>query len=183
MLKQIKNTGTLLYRWKTGIGMILFPPRCPACGRMIERNLFELWEDMFPQASRLARYPDFSGKRNGCNGIRKRNPWFCDDCQGRWKVIREPFCLKCGKKLRKAEDEYCRDCKNNRHLFYRNRALWEYSGEIKDTLHRFKYSGCADYAEAIGWEMAYYFGEWIKKERIRTVIPVPLHRARYRKRG
>lgn len=168
-----RETGKTLRQWKTRIGMVLFPPRCPACGQILERDLFALWEDMFAEGDKSAL----------CADIRKRNPWFCDSCQGKWKVIREPYCKKCGKKLQKAETEYCLDCQRIRHLFQKNRALWEYSGGVKEMLHRFKYSGCADYAEAIGWELSRHFGDWVRKEGIRIVIPVPLHKARYRKRG
>lgn len=170
-----RAAGKIFFQWKMRIGMVLFPQRCPACGQVLERDLFVLWEDMFPEQSR--------NRQKGPAGNRKRNPWFCDGCQGKWKVIREPFCKKCGKKLRKAEAEYCTDCRKIRHLFQKNRALWEYGGSVKEMLHRFKYSGCTDYAEAIGWELSCHFGEWIKKEGIQVVIPVPLHRTRRRKRG
>ena len=55
----------------------------------------------------------------------------CSNCADKVTFIREPLCKKCGKQLNEDEEEYCRDCDTNEHLFTQGRAVFQYKKEIK----------------------------------------------------
>lgn len=109
--------------------------------------------------------------------------YICRQCEPKLQIIREPYCLKCGKMLEREEDEYCRDCLLHPHLFERGRSLLVYDGPVKQSLYRFKYGGRKEYAKAYAYLAESRLGEYIKEIRPEALLPVPLHRKRYRMRG
>lgn len=58
-----------------------------------------------------------------------------------------------------------------------------YNGVMQESIARFKYGGRQEYGRFFGrllWEQQ---GEWIRRISPDLLVPVPLHRSRYRKRG
>lgn len=106
---------------------------------------------------------------------------FCSGCFRKMKVITPPWCMKCGKKL-ESEGEFCKDCRTRRHYFTRGRALYEYSS-VADSIYRFKYSGRQEYADSFGNEIADMLGDFIREADPQALIPIPLHKKRFRRRG
>lgn len=105
----------------------------------------------------------------------------CKTCAGKYRVVSQPYCLKCGKKI--ADDEpYCRDCQSGSHLFTRGRALYEYE-EIAPAIYRLKYQGRQEYASFLGQELEVQLGDFIRQCAPDAILPVPLHKNRQRKRG
>ena len=76
----------------------------------------------------------------------------CRKCKSRILYIKEPCCMKCGKQLRKGEQEYCEDCERNPHLYIQGTALYDY-GSMADSIFRFKYAGRMEYADYYGREL------------------------------
>ena len=105
----------------------------------------------------------------------------CPECRGKRKILTQPYCMKCGKKVAEAE-EFCGDCARDEHLFVRGRALYEY-GFTAPALYRFKYAGRQEYADFFGEELAAHLGEFIRTVKPDALIPIPLHKARQRHRG
>ena len=50
-------------------------------------------------------------------------------------------------------------------------------------IYRFKYGKRREYAEFLGWEMAKYFEDDIRKWKAEALIPVPIHKSRKQQRG
>ena len=105
----------------------------------------------------------------------------CPECQPRKKMLTSPYCMKCGKKLSE-DEEYCRDCRKDNHVYVRGRALYEYES-VAASLYRFKYSGRQEYGDFWGEEMAFYLGNFIREIKPDALIPIPLHASRKRQRG
>ncbi len=112
----------------------------------------------------------------------------CLGCIPKLRYVTPPRCLKCGKKIANAAEEYCPDCMNraqrglSEHAFVSGRSLYEYDS-VAPSIYRFKYGGRREYAAFFGEELARYLGEYIRDRGIEGLIPVPLHRSRQRKRG
>lgn len=106
--------------------------------------------------------------------------FLCKECKGTVSAIREPRCRKCGKQLRKEEEEYCYDCKTKRHLFDKGIALFSYH-QVANSIYRFKYGGRAEYAGFYADEIVRHFKEEILSMKAQALIPVPLHKKRQRK--
>lgn len=105
----------------------------------------------------------------------------CLRCMEQLKLLTPPWCMKCGKKLQE-EGEFCKDCSSQAHAFIKGRALYEYAG-VAGPLYRLKYGGRQEYAQYFGEEMGRYLGDFIRQVKPDGIIPIPLHRKRYRKRG
>ena len=106
----------------------------------------------------------------------------CRKCKSRILYIKEPCCMKCGKQLRKGEQEYCEDCERNPHLYIQGTALYDY-GSMADSIFRFKYAGRMEYADFYGRELYEKKAGWLSVIRPDALIPVPVHPSRKRKRG
>lgn len=106
----------------------------------------------------------------------------CERCRDKIVYIREPYCLKCGKQLRKEEKEYCSDCERIRHFFDSGISLYDY-GSMADSVFRFKYAGRMEYAAFYGKDLYEKKENWLKALRPDALIPVPIHSSRMRSRG
>ncbi len=119
-----------------------------------------------------------------CDRLLSRSEMYvCNVCAAQVQVAREPYCMKCGKPLAQEEAEYCRDCLCHPHVFDRGRTLFVYEGPLKKSIYRFKYAGRKEYAEAYAYFAERELGDFIRQVKPDALIPVPLHRNRYRKRG
>ena len=107
----------------------------------------------------------------------------CPTCKKGLPYVKEPFCMKCGKPLGLDQKEYCTDCLRAKHSFLGGRAVFVYTGPMKESMYRFKYGGRREYADFFAKEALRIQGRWLSKIRPDCVIPVPLHRKKLRKRG
>ncbi len=138
---------------KENIIQLLFPRRCPICDKAMFSSVFL--------------------ETQSC----------CLKCREIPKYIQEPVCKKCGKPIENHRAEYCYDCQKQSRVFTQGKALWLYEGKVKQSMYRFKYQNRQEYARYYGSEIVRVYGEWIEKNRIEAIIPIPLHKARKRKRG
>ncbi len=106
----------------------------------------------------------------------------CGKCSGRIIYIKEPYCMKCGKQLKKEEREYCSDCAHARHKYIQGTALYDY-GSMADSIFRFKYAGRVEYARFYGRELYQKKARWLSLINPDALVPVPAHPVRKRKRG
>ena len=114
--------------------------------------------------------------------VRRRDGKICWDCRERLKMVEEPFCLSCGRPLPEEKEQYCADCASKKHKYVRGRALYEYESAA-ESIYRFKYGGRREYAEFFGREMAEKLEGYIRKVSPDALVPVPLSRKRFGRRG
>lgn len=119
-----------------------------------------------------------------CDGIvPSGDGLICRGCVKRLPYIKEPYCMKCGKELRHEEEEYCEDCRKREHVYTAGRALFSYNEVMQRSVSAFKYKGRQEYAVFYGSEMAKHFKQQLKRWGAQVLIPVPVHKSRYRQRG
>lgn len=107
----------------------------------------------------------------------------CTDCAGKLKYITSPFCMICGKQLEDDTGEVCSDCERKHHSFVRGVGALAYTKDIKQSMYRFKYSNRREYAVFYSDILIKLKGHIIEPWKPDVIVPVPLHAARYRKRG
>ena len=107
----------------------------------------------------------------------------CEECKGKLKYVKEPFCKKCGKPVEDEEIEYCFDCSKKEKHFISGRAVFVYDGCMKNSIAGFKYKGKREYGEFYGNEIVNKLGDYINSLGVDAIIPVPIHKERYRIRG
>lgn len=107
----------------------------------------------------------------------------CQKCRKKLPYIQEPCCKKCGKEIQREEQEYCYDCQKTEHIFTEGRAAFTYDKVMQESVAAFKYKGRQEYADFYGQELARLYGEQIKRWQAEVLVPVPIHKSRYRERG
>lgn len=99
--------------------------------------------------------------------------------------VGEYTCCKCGKPV-EPEEEYCADCREKRHLFFKGAAAYTYRS-VSGALYRFKYEGRREYAQYFGIAMAEalerFTGEAGAQHTPDLLVPVPCPAGRLRERG
>ena len=116
-----------------------------------------------------------------CDRVILGDAGICDACKKTVRPLRGAVCMKCGKKVSE-EKVYCYDCTRREHVFERNFSVFEYP-VIRESLYRFKYSGRAEYAAYYAKEAFGLHGKRILQLQADALVPVPLHKARLRRRG
>ena len=71
-----------------------------------------------------------------------------------------PKCVLCGKLLPRNETDMCRNCRENQPEFYATKrkipfvahwaAIWYYSSNVRQSIHKFKFYGVRSYSAAFG---------------------------------
>ncbi|MCM1056229.1 MAG: ComF family protein [Firmicutes bacterium] len=134
---------------------------------------------IFPRTFLQAVYPR---RCPVCDGIvGRRGEKICLGCMGALKLLTPPWCMRCGKKTEEGQ-EYCRDCREQKHFFERGRALYEYDSAA-ESIYRFKYGGRREYAAFFGEQIVDYLGDFIRELDPDGLVPIPLHRRRKARRG
>jgi len=91
--------------------------------------------------------------------------------------------MKCGRPLNDDTKEYCRECRRRDHLFSQGCAPFLYRRGIPASMMRFKYGSRPEYGEFYGKAIWSFAGRQLRAWKPDVIVPVPLHRSRYRKRG
>ena len=97
--------------------------------------------------------------------------------------VLQPYCMRCGKPLRRVEQEYCYDCENTVHYYDRGRALWIHKAPVNHSIYQFKYHNQREFGKYYADEMFRRFEAVIREWKPDLIIPIPLHYRRRRKRG
>ncbi|NPV27627.1 MAG: ComF family protein [Firmicutes bacterium] len=113
----------------------------------------------------------------------------CADCARELAHQRAgPICRRCGKFLHGelgpfSQPLFCLDCQMSRPTYTLARAVGPYEGRLKEVVHRLKYQKKRWLARPLGQLIA----EAVQGEpafgAAEVVVPVPLHQAKYRRRG
>lgn len=107
----------------------------------------------------------------------------CAACDLRMRRIKEPVCKKCGKQIKDARKEYCRDCKERKHEFKAGAAVFVYNDSVRQSIYKYKYRARREYADYYAKEIEKALHEKIQAWHADALIPVPLYAVKKRKRG
>lgn len=131
----------------------LYPPKCLLCRRLL--------------------------------GILTEKP-ICDECRKKLKFITDgAVCEKCGKPLVSyGEKKRCYHCLNETHFyFHRILSCFEYDGDIKNSILRYKDNPIPVYADFYGECLYKIYENELSDKGIDFVIGVPADKTRLKKRG
>lgn len=139
---------------------VLFPARCPVCGEPIS---FE---------KRLSIY---EGRPSWSSYVHR-------ECFDKLPFITGDYCRKCGTKVA-CGMSLCSACETGGRAFDEGRAVFLYDGPAREALLKLKYSSKKEYGEFFAYASAAVLSDWIRGINADCIIPVPVHRERYRERG
>lgn len=105
----------------------------------------------------------------------------CEICYNNIKLNTGPFCKRCGK-FYSYEDCICESCKVGTYYFDRSYSACVYDGVIRECIHNFKYNGGLSLERLFKNLMIEFAEKHIDMRRYNWLIPVPLHRVKYKER-
>lgn len=118
-----------------------------------------------------------------CHGIlTSANRTICPDCEKLAVPIGQPRCFQCGRPVEE-EEEYCRDCRREPHVYDRGRGIFAYNDRWRASVVRFKYYGCREYGDFYGDAMRICAARELAAWKPDLLVPVPLHKSKRRARG
>lgn len=118
-----------------------------------------------------------------CGKVLSGKRKICRQCEKNVNIIREPKCQKCGKPLTDDERICCKDCGERQRFFDRAVAVFEHTGQLRESIYRFKYDNARVYAQYYAEVAAKIYGKIFKEWKIDAIVPVPIHKEREVKRG
>lgn len=98
-------------------------------------------------------------------------------------LVKQPKCMRCGKPVRREEQEYCRDCAHTHHYYDRGVSVWLHKEPVSTSIYQFKYHNQRAFGRYYAEEIAAQYEALIRTWNPDLLIPVPLHSKRRRKRG
>lgn len=107
----------------------------------------------------------------------------CPACRDKLQPILEARCMKCGKPIEVEEKEYCNDCIRRNYHYIRGYSLWVYDGAMKKSIGDFKYRNKKEYGIFYIQEIVCLYGKIIERMDPDAIIPVPIHKSKYKERG
>lgn len=107
----------------------------------------------------------------------------CSPCEEKLQYIVEPRCKKCSKPIEQNQNEYCSDCERKNYHFEHGYSLWVYDAVMKKSISDFKYCYKKEYARYYIEKLIQSYGDIINKLAPDVLIPVPIHKSKYRERG
>lgn len=107
----------------------------------------------------------------------------CVKCERIVQKAVRPYCMKCGKPIGDERKEFCTDCEKREHFYLQGKAAFVYDKYMQKSIAAFKYRGRREYGNYYAEQIVKKHKKWIETIGAQCLIPVPIHRERYRKRG
>ena len=116
------------------------------------------------------------------------NRFLCPSCLMDFQPARSPLCTRCGAVFEavEGEDHFCENCIRAPRHFHQARAAGIYEGALRQVIQDFKFHGKIHLARPLGLLMRHaFYGMYAPDSSTvpGTIVPVPLHAGRLRKRG
>jgi len=152
----------------------VFPPRCFVCRSFFHNTLSTHTREL--QGKCCVDHSHFA----------ELMPSFlCPTCINDFSSIEPPICSMCGKmfKTREGDDHECEDCITSPKHFTMARAAGIYDQSLMDLIRQFKYKGKTQLAKPLGKLLFTTLLHIWNNKNIDVIVPVPLHKKRFKKRG
>lgn len=104
-------------------------------------------------------------------------------CRNQLVFIGEPKCMRCGKPIEHAEQEYCYDCSNRAFHYSKGFPCLKYDKRMSQSISAFKYKGKREFADFYVSELLAQYEGQFNALKFDVLIPIPIHSSKYKERG
>jgi len=113
------------------------------------------------------------------------SPFICANCSGTYMAVESPICSTCGAvfESREGDDRDCGECLNAPKRFKIARSAGVYDKVLMAAIHCLKYKEKIQLARPLGVLLFMAFRRYWNKENVNLIVPVPLHKRKFRSRG
>ncbi len=154
------------------IRKVLFPDMCFVCKDFIDVDKPTSIEDLVEM------------ERDGAFKTVLKDV-LCETCLKTFTSVTPPYCSRCGAmfKSKTAENHLCPNCIDKKSKVRRIRSVGIYEEALLELVHKFKYNGKVGLADTFGKMLFLLYMDMVKDESYDMIVPIPLYRSRFRKRG
>jgi len=119
------------------------------------------------------------------NFVALMSPFICVNCSGTYMAVESPICSTCGVvfESREGEDHDCGECLNAPKRFRMARSAGVYDKVLMAAIHCLKYKEKIQLARPLGVILFMAFCRHWNNENVNLIVPVPLHKRKFRSRG
>lgn len=181
-----------------------FPTRCLVCGSFFRYNrqenrslktflqILSSWEKYFFGSDAFFQKTDLTmdDVEEGQGPDAKlfmalMSPLICANCSGTYMAVESPICSTCGIvfESREGEDHHCGECLDAPKKFRMARSAGVYDKVLMAAIHCLKYKEKIQLARPLGVLLFMAFCRYWNKGNINLIVPVPLHKKKFRSRG
>lgn len=118
-----------------------------------------------------------------CQTLLPYGKYICDPCAASLPYVTEPICLRCGKPISSAEQEYCYDCRHFPKSFRSGLALFVYNETTRPVMAAFKYKNRRMLSQFFAREIVRRHKDDLLQKKPQLCIPVPIHKNKLRQRN
>ena len=122
-----------------------------------------------------------------CGGIVAKNGGksflICQECVDKLSPVCQPVCKRCGKEVLGSRTEFCPDCLRHPKTFDGGAALFNYNDAARSSMAAVKYKNKREYLDFYSQAIVSRYGKWLSFLKPDSLVPVPVHPSRRRKRG
>jgi ComF family protein len=113
------------------------------------------------------------------------SPFLCANCSGSYMAVESPICSTCGIvfESREGEDHDCGECLNAPKKFRMARSAGVYDKVLMAAIHCLKYKEKIQLARPLSVLLFMAFCRYWNRENINLIVPIPLHKKKFRRRG
>jgi len=153
----------------------LFPMRCTVCAQFFHSH------ESTPCAP--GRASDSGDLGSLFSSLMAQH--LCPACARQFVAAESPLCTCCGLifKSREGEDHLCGECLALEKPYNMARAAGVHDQSLMAVIHAYKFSGKVELAVPLSKLLTAVYERHWQPDAIDLVLPVPLHPARFRKRG
>lgn len=112
-----------------------------------------------------------------------RGELICRECLKLLSFVRSPVCEKCGKQVMTFSQHLCGDCSREPKSFVRGCSLLNYDERSRDLMVKMKYHNSRQDLDLYAKLGAARIRQELCSGRFDYLVPVPIHKSRYRERG
>ena len=119
----------------------------------------------------------------GCGDAIAPDMLVCEVCNEKFRRVKPPYCLKCGRHVEDETVELCDDCISKEHHYRAGIAVFEYDSIMRKAMSDLKFNSCRENAEFFSHEAVSLYKDRILELAPKALIPVPIHRSKRAYRG
>ena len=122
----------------------------------------------------------------GCDAVMPRSHFdevFCPECRSGIVAACGHVCFRCGRPIVSGRTDLCRECISSSGPLLQGRGAFVYTGPMKLSMYRFKYSGRRAYAHDLARLAFDIHGDWLLSLGVQVIVPVPMFDGKKKKRG
>ncbi|MBU1161294.1 MAG: ComF family protein [Proteobacteria bacterium] len=196
--------GSMWVRVTGAIKEAFFPTRCLVCGSFFRNSrqenrslktflqILSSWEQGSFGLEEIFQPTDLTKEHvEECLGtdakifVALMSPFICTNCSGTYMAVESPICSTCGVvfKSREGENHHCGECLNAPKRVRMARSAGVYGKVLMAAIHCLKYKEKIQLARPLGVLLFMAFCRYWNKENINLIVPIPLHKRKFRSRG